>query len=414
MAGRVLGGAVVMGLVLWGVAWGMILLLRPLRTRGGVALRFGLANLSRRGSLSAVQLSAFGLGIMALLLLALVRVDLLSAWEQNLPPDAPNHFMINVQPDQVAPLQDLFESRSLPAPAYYPMVRGRLTAINGRAVNPEDYANPRAERLAAREFNLSFGDDPQPDNRIVAGRWWQPGGDPGQWSVEEGLADTLGIEMGDRLTFRVAGENVEGTVTSLRKVHWDSFNVNFFVVAPPGLLADMPTTYITSFRLDETGDGLLADAVRRFPSVTVLDVRALMDQVRSIMDRATLAVEYVFLFTLLAGVTVLFAAIQSTRGVRQHETALLRTLGASRRQVVAGLLSEFLVMGLLAGLLAAAGATLVGYVLARQVFDLPFAVNPWLWIAGVGGGALGVGLAGWLGARGVLRHPPLLTLQKAA
>ncbi len=414
MAGRVLGGAVVMGLVLWGVAWGMILLLRPLRTRGGVALRFGLANLSRRGSLSAVQLSAFGLGIMALLLLALVRVDLLSAWEQNLPPDAPNHFMINVQPDQVAPLQDLFESRGLPAPAYYPMVRGRLTAINDRAVDPGDYANPRAERLAAREFNLSFGDEPQPDNRIVAGRWWQPGGDPGQWSVEEGLADTLGIEMGDRLSFRIAGERVEGTVTSLRKVHWDSFNVNFFVVAPPGLLADMPTTYITSFRLDAAGDGLLADAVRRFPSVTVLDVRALMDQVRSIMDRATLAVEYVFLFTLLAGVTVLFAAIQSTRDVRRHETALLRTLGASRRQVLAGLLSEFLVMGLLAGLLAAAGATLVGYVLARQIFDLPFVLNPWLWIAGVGGGALGVGLAGWLGARGVLRHPPLLTLRKAA
>lgn len=414
MAGRVLGGAVAMGLVLWGTAWGMILLLKPLRTRGGVALRFGLANLSRRGSLSAVQLSAFGLGIMALLLLALVRVDLLSAWERNLPPDAPNHFMINVQPEQVEPLQALFRSRGMPAPSYYPMVRGRLTHIGDRAVNPEDYANPRAERLAAREFNLSFGEDPHPDNRIVAGRWWRPGGEPGQWSVEEGLAETLGIELGDRLRFRVAGEAVEGTVTSLRKVHWDSFQVNFFIVAPPRLLSDMPATYITSFRLeDERADGLLAAAVREFPSITVLDVRALMDQVRSIMDRATLAVEYVFLFTLLAGVTVLFAAIQSTRDVRRRETALLRTLGASRRNALAGILSEFVVMGLLAGILASAGATLIGYVLAAQIFDLPFVVNPWLWIAGVGGGALGVGLAGWLGARGVLRQPPLLTLRKA-
>jgi putative ABC transport system permease protein len=414
MAGRVLGGALVMGVVLWSVAWAMIGLLRPLRTRGGVALRFGLANLSRRGSLSAVQLSAFGLGIMALLLLALVRVDLLSAWERNLPPDAPNHFMINVQPEQVDSLQALFEDRGIAAPAYYPMVRGRLTHINDRTVNPEDYPNPRAERLAAREFNLSFGDAPQPDNRLVAGRWWRPGDDPQQWSVEEGLAETLGIRMGDRLHFRVAGETVSGTVTSLRKVQWDSFNVNFFVVAPPELLSEMPATYITSFRLEEGGaDGLLAAAVRQFPSVTVLDVRALMDQVRSIMDRATLAVEYVFLFTLLAGVTVLFAAIQSTRDVRRHETALLRTLGASRRNVLAGVLSEFVVMGLLAGVLASAGATLVGYVLARQVFDLPFVVNPWLWIAGVGGGALGVGLAGWLGARSVLRQPPLLTLRKA-
>lgn len=232
--------------------------------------------------------------------------------------------------------------------------------------------------------------------------------------MEEGLAQTLGIALGDRLVFRVAGESVEGRVTSLRTVQWDSFNVNFFVVAPPELLAEMPATYITSFRLDAQGDGLLAAAVRQFPSITVLDVRALMEQVRSIMDRATLAVEYVFLFTLLAGVTVLFAAIQATRSVRQRETALLRTLGASRRQVLAGLLSEFLVMGALAGLLAAAGATLIGYVLAAQIFDLPFVVNPWLWIAGIGGGAAGVGFAGWLGARGVLKQPPLFTLRKAA
>jgi len=414
LAARVLGGAVVTGVLLWAVAWGMILVLRPLRTRGGVALRFGLANLSRRGSLSAVQLSAFGLGIMALLLLALVRVDLLSAWEQNLPDDAPNHFMINVQPEEVEPLQALFESRNLQAPGYYPMVRGRLASINGRDVNPEDYENPRAERLAAREFNLSFGDQPQPDNRIVEGRWWREGDAPEQWSVEEGLAQTLGIELGDRLVFRVAGETVEGQVTNLRTVQWDSFNVNFFVMSPPALLADMPATYITSFRLEGEGDGLLAAAVRQFPSVTLLDVRALMEQVRSIMDRATLAVEYVFLFTLLAGIAVLFSAIQATRAVRQRETALLRTLGASRRQVLAGLLSEFVVMGALAGILAAAGATLIGYVLAAQIFDLPFAVNPWLWLAGVGGGAFGVGFAGWLGARGVLKQPPLFTLRKAA
>ena len=411
LAGWVLAGAAVMVAILWGVAWLMVRLLAPLRSHGGIALRFGLANLSRRGALSAVQLSAFGLGIMALLLLALVRVDLLANWEQSLPEDAPNHFMINVQPDQVEPLRELFLARGLEAPVYYPMIRGRYTRNNEEPVRPEQFSDPRAERLVNREFNLSVADrDLQADNRIVAGQWWTQQPDQPGWSVEEGLADTLGIALGDVLEFSVAGERISAPVTSLRSVEWDSFNVNFFVLASPGLLDEQPATFITSFHLDEASAPLLRDAIRQFPSITVLDVRALMNQVRDIMDRATLAVEYVFLFTLAAGLTVLFAAIQSTRQLRRRESAILRTLGAARLQVIKGLVTEFAVMGGLAGLLASLGATVVGMILAAQIFDLPYRPDPLLWVIGIGGGAVGIALAGWLGTRSALRQPPLSTL----
>ncbi|SEP72929.1 putative ABC transport system permease protein [Ectothiorhodospira magna] len=412
LAAWVLGGAGLTVVLLWGAAWALVQGLKPLRTRGGVALRFGLANLSRRGALSAVQLAAFGLGIMALLLLALVRVDLLSSWEGSLPPEAPNHFMINVQPDQVDPLQSLFEAEGLPAPVYYPMIRGRLVAVNDTPVDPETLTNPRAERLASREFNLSFARELQPDNQVVAGRWWSDDTDGQEFSIEEGLAQTLGLGLGDVLEFSISGERVTGQITSLRSVDWNSFNVNFFVLSPPGLLEDQPVTYVTSFHLAEGRADLLTAMVRQFPSITILDVRALMQQVRDIIDRASLAVEYVFLFTLAAGVTVLYAAIHATRDLRRRESAILRTLGAGRRQVLMGLLAEFTVMGALAGLLASAGASGIGWVLAHQVFDLSYAFNPWLWVLGIAGGALGVGLAGWLGTRAVLRQPPLLTLRQ--
>ncbi len=412
----VLLGAFFTVLLLWILAWGLVIVLRPIRARGGITVRFGIANLSRRGSLSAVQLSAFGLGIMALLLLGMVRVDLLSSWESNLSPEAPNHFMINVQPEQVQPLQALFVDYGIEAPAYHPMVRGRLTHINGKEVIPAQFEEPRAERLVAREFNLSFSHALQTDNRITAGRWWSD--EPGHhgFSVEEGLAQTLNLALGDTLQFNIAGQSVEAPITSLRTVEWDSFNVNFFVIAPPHLLETHPATYITSFRLDADGGGtaLLTESVRQFPSITILDIRAIMEQVRDIIDRASLAVEYVFLFTLAAGLTVLYAAIQATRSLRQHETAVLRTLGASRRQVLAGLLAEFTVMGALAGLLGAAGASAIGYVLALHIFDLPFYFNLHIWWIGMLGGALGVGFAGWLGARSVLLRPPLYTLRQSA
>lgn len=391
-------------------AWGLTRLLGRLRGRVGVAWRFGLANVSRRGGASIVQVVAIGLGLMVLLVLTLVRTDLLAGWRASLPPEAPNRFLINVQPGEVEALQAELHAAGLGAATLHPMVRGRLTQIGERPVSAADYPEPRAQRLVEREFNLSWAEAPQPDNRIVAGRWFGPGA-RAEVSVEQGLAGTLGIRLGDRLRFAVAGQNVEGTVTSLRSVEWDSFHVNFFVVFPPGALDGLPATWITSFHLPAGRQALIAELVRAHPSVTVLDIDALLSKVREIIERVVLGVEYVFLFTLAAGLAVLYAAIQATRDERRYEAALARTLGASRRVVLQGLIAEFAVLGLLAGVLAAAGASVLGWGLAQQVFDFPYRPDPLLWLAGAAAGVFGVGLAGLAGTRAVLDQPPLATLR---
>ena len=412
LAGWLLLGTGATGLLLWLAGLGLIRALSVFSSRGHLAWRFGLAGLARSGRLGGLQVASFGLGIMALLILGIVRIDLLHSWQANLPATAPNQFLINVQAGETEPLGALLRAGGVSLAGFYPMVRGRLSAINDQAVRPKDYAEPRARRLVKREFNLSWATRLPEDNRIIAGRWWPTGEADGDGlSLEQGLAETLGIRLGDRLRFTIAGQELNARVSSLRSVAWDSFRVNFFVILPPGMLERFPATYITSFYLPEDRGELLTRLIQRFPSVTVIDVRAIMRQVRAIMDRATLAIEYVFVFTLLAGLMVLYAAIQASREGRRHDTAILRTLGASRRQVMASLFIEFTTLGALAGLLAAAGASAVGYVLAARVFELPYHANPWVWLAGTLGGALGVGLAGTMGTRSVLRQPPLLTLR---
>jgi putative ABC transport system permease protein len=395
-------------------AWGLVRALGLLRGRVGVAWRFGLANIARRGVGSTVQVVALGLGIMVLLVLSLVRGDLLAGWEATLPPETPNHFLVNIQTDEVAGVRGFLGERGLVEAALFPMIRGRLMAINERSVNPADYDNPRSQRLVERELNLSWAETLQEDNRIVAGRWWQ-GDDQGRAlvSVEQGIAERLGIEVADILSFRIAGQKLEARVASLRSVDWDSFRANFFMLFPPGVLEDYPATWMTSFYLDRVRKAVLADLVRAYPSVTVIDVDALMEKVREIMDRVVLAVEYVFVFTLLAGLVVLFAAIQATQDERLFESAILRTLGAGRSVILKSLIAEFAVLGLLAGILAALAASLLGYVLAEHLFGFPYRANGWIWLLGGGAGLVGVGAAGLLGAQQVLRRPPLRTLRES-
>jgi putative ABC transport system permease protein len=395
------------------VAYGLVRALGMLRGRVGIAWRYGLANIARRAHGSVTQILAFGLGIMALLLLSLVRADLLAAWRSSLPAGAPNQFVINVQPDQVTPIQEFFADRGLRGAQLQPMVRARLAAVNGRAVAASDYGDDRARRLVEREFNMSWAAQPQKDNRIVAGEFWKPQARGlREISVEKGLAETLGLKLGDELTWRIADRELRLTITSLRSVEWDSFRANFFVIAPPGVLDDYPATFITSFHLPPDERALLAGLVRQFPNVTIIDVDAVMTKVRGIMDRVSLSVQVVFAFTLLAGLTVLYSAIQSTRDERLHESALLRTLGASRAHILKGLTAEFVTLGLLAGVLAAFAASVAGWVLAREVFHLEYVANPWVWVAGISGGALGVGLFGLLGVRPVLTQPPLQSLRE--
>ncbi len=392
-------------LLVLGAAW-----LQP-RTSG--VARLGLATLARRRGGTLLQILGFGVGILALLLLAIVRVDLLRTWQQSLPADAPNRFLVNIQPDQIQPLREFLAEQGVAGAEIMPMIRGRLLRVNEREVRPEDYADPRAERLAAREFNLSWATLLQNDNRILAGEWWgeRPAPAPA-FSVEKGLAETLGIRLGDRLTFSVVGTEISAPVTSLRTVQWDSFNVNFFVVGTPGLLAGLPATSITSFYLPPSRDAVTAKLIREFPNLTLLDVDAIMRQVRTLVDRGVLAVEYVFLFTVLAGVLVMVAGIHTHFEERMASIGTLRTLGARRNRLLVAVAVEFTALGLLSGLLASLFAEATGEVLARQLFGLAFELNPLLWVAGVLGSAVAVGLTGTLAVYPLLSRPPLRALSR--
>jgi putative ABC transport system permease protein len=344
----------------------------------------------------------------------MIRGDLLRTWKESLPPDAPNRFIVNIQPDQVPGVREHFARRGLPAPEIFPMVRGRLVKIGGRSVAADDYVEERPRRLVTREFNLSWATRMQPDNRVVEGRWW--GESPGrtdQLSVERGLAQALGIRMGDVLTFDIAGAPVTAAVTSLRSVDWDSFNVNFFVVAPPGLFNDHPATYVTSFHLAAGQTRFLTELVRTFPNVVLIDIAQALSQVQRMMDQAARAVQFVFLFTLVAGLVVLYAAVAATQDERIYQATLLRTLGASRGQIHRAHLAEFTLIGALAGFVAAAAATGLAYFIAHRFLQLDYTPDPAVWLFGVVGSALGVAVAGWIGTRRVLSAPPLAVLRGA-
>lgn len=397
----------------------MLQLLQSMPTHKGVAWRFGINNILRRKRSSVIQIIAFGIGIMVLLLLTLVRSDLLAMWRDSLPADASNRFVINIQPDQIQAVQTFFQQQQMDSAVLFPMIRGRLLSINGTEIVADEQEDGRAQRLAAREFNLSWARDLQADNNIIAGQWWtnqavnsdsKPAFEP-QYSVEQGLANTLGISLGDTLTFVIAGQPITAHVTSLRTVQWDTFKPNFFVVTPPGVLDKYPASYITSFYLAPEKAAVLNDLVKTFPNLTVIDISAIMQHVRLIIERVSLAVEYVFLFTLLAGLMVLYAAIQATQSERMKENAILRSLGASRKRLLLSMLTEFSLLGAMAGLLAAFVAIVNAYVVAVHVMDLQYVFNGWILLVGLLGGGLGIGLAGTLGTRKVLIKPPLQTLR---
>lgn len=399
--------------ILVGAGWLLVRFLARLRGGVGVAWRYGLANIARRGRESIVQIVAFGLGLMVLLLLAVVRNDLLEDWRASLPPDVPNHFLINIRPDEQASLRDFFVERGVEAPRLFPMIRARLTHIDGKPTSEMAFANDRGRNFSEREQNLTWSSEPQSDNKIVAGKWWTAE-DVGRplVSITTEYQEELGLKLGDKLTFDIAGETVEVEVASVRKVQWDSFQPNFFLVFAPGVLDSATGTYMTAVFLDAEQRRSLVELVRRYPSVSIFDMDALMKQVREVMDKASLAVQYVFLFTLLAGITVLLAAIQSTRDERRYESAILRTLGASRRTVLQGVAAEFVALGLLSGTLAAFGASVAGYFVATQLFNLEYTLDLSVWSVGLVLGVLLVGISGTLATRSVVNHPPVATLRQ--
>jgi putative ABC transport system permease protein len=390
----------------------LVLLAGRLRGRVGVAWRFGVANLSRRRAESVVQLVAFGTGIMVLLLLGIIRDDLNSDWRRTLPPDLPNYFFINIPPGERDAFIRFVEAQGARTTRVLPMIRGRLTAINGRAVEEGRRGGRDEEGFATREQNLTWTTDLGADNRLVAGRWWtrEDVGKP-LVSLATEFQEALGVTLGDRLTFDIGGETIEATVASIRKVKWDSFRPNFFIVFAPGVLDRIAGTYMTSAYFTPGTARTLAELAHRFPSVSIFDIDELLTEVRAVLDKAAIAVQSVFVFTLFAGLTVLLAAVQSSRDERRYESAMLRTLGASRGTVVQGVLAEFVTLGCLSGFIAAAGASLAAYFLTTRWLELRYAFDLTPWGVGIVGGALLVAAGGWLATRSVVNQPPLTTLR---
>ncbi|MFK7995933.1 MAG: ABC transporter permease [Granulosicoccus sp.] len=411
-----LSAIVVMGVVAMLLVFALFgrLIIFAVRRLAGPRFRMSTAGLQRRSASSIVQLAAFAMGIMALLLISIVRVDLLAAWEQDLPEDAPNVFVVNIQPDQVEGFAAQLETQGIKSTGIYPMVRARLVAHNGNSVLGSG-ASEREERRARREYNLSFSNTVPLNNKIVSGEWWvEDGSAPPLLSIEQEWAEENGFQVGDTLTFKSAGVETTATVANWREVDWESFQVNFFAVSSPAMLESLPATYVTSFHIEDDFVSATTGWARQFPGIATLDIGAIITRVKSLMDRASLAVEYVFLFTLLAGFCVLLAAVQSSQGERIRESALLRALGASHKQLREAVIAEFAILGAIAGLLAVVFATIIAWSLSQFVFELPFKLNIWLWIIGIVGGALGIAAAGYLATRKVLYTPPIVALRHSS
>lgn len=401
------------------LAWALIVGVRRVRSRLRGSLRYGLANVSRRAGTSIAQVAALGLGLMALLLLTFVHGDLLDRWQLSLAERAPNRFIVNVQDDQVAEVREFIAARGLDAPTLFPMIRARLVAHNGRAVDGRTYAargaddaGRRARRLAEREFNLSTAQALREDNAVVAGRFWgaaRPARP--ELSVEVEFAETLGWKLGDRVAFDIAGSRFEGTITSLRKVDWESFRPNFFVLASPGALDGQAASWITAVHVPPSDARFTAALVQRFPNLTVIDVEAVLKQVRATADQVRTVVQVVFWFALAAGVLVLLAAVSASQDERLLEGGVMRVLGGSRRQLRLAQASEFAAIGLLAGLVAAIAASVLAGVIATRVFDIPWQPDLAMAATGAAVGTVAALLAGLWATRRVLDTPPSVTLR---
>jgi putative ABC transport system permease protein len=411
----VLGGIIVIAAALYLVGRLLVSTMGRFRSGVGVAWRYGLANVARRGRASAVQVVAFGLGLTVLLLLTLVRTDLLEGWRRTLDERAPNHFLINIQPHEVESVANIFDAAGVAPPKFSPLVRARMTLINGDSVKELTYPEPDAKWFVNREQNLSWASTMSDSNELLEGEWWPDDyAGPPMVSIEEEVSVETGIGVGDILRFEVAGQELDAEVGSIRKINWDSFQPNFFLVLSPGALDDFPASFIASMRIEPEERTALVDLVRAHPTISVIDLESILAQVRGIIEKASLAVQAVFFFTLAAGIAVLFAAVQSTIDERRFESAMLRALGARKRIVFAGVMAEFAALGAAAGFLASAGASILAAVVAVRLFDLPYTFNPMLWVAGLAAGIIVVCVSGFFAARSAINSAPVDVLRGAA
>lgn len=392
----------------------VVYLLKPVRGFMSVSWRYGLANIARRSNLSAIQVTAFGLGIMFILLNSLVRNEMLESWRGSLPEDVPNYFMTNVQQDQIAGLTQFFNSRSIEAPEFAPMSRGRLLTINDQPVRAEDYEDRRAKNLILRDFNLSWNDELRAGNTILKGRWWTPA-EQGQpyLSLDQSVASAFKLSVGDRLRFDVAGTEYELELLNIRGVNWDSFQVNFFAVTTPGLLDGASANWVSSMHLDTAQAPLLAELVRQYPNITIIDIDVIIERIRTLMERVAAAVEYLLVFTLIIGVIIMLTALQTTQDERRHEAALLHTLGARRKWIMKGVFAEFLLMGMIAGAIAGLAAVITAHFLASGVFNFDYTMSAVPVLVGLVAGGVLISVIGLLGTSKVLAQPPIDTFRRS-
>ena len=407
------GGFAIATLMFAGATWLVLKLLRkwvPSDTTPRWLL-LATRQVMARPVYAVVQVSALSVGLLALVLLVLLRTDLISSWRKATPVNAPDRFVINVQPDQTQAFQDKLSQVGVKDYDWYPMIRGRLVAVNNREVSPLDYTDERAKRLVDREFNLSARATQPEHNSVVKGQWQE--GEKDAVSVEVGIAQTLGLKMGDRLRFDVGGVISEGRVTSLRKVDWGSMRANFFVIYPVDNLPEVPLSYMAAFKTPDV-PAFERNLLQQFPNVTSVDLRASLMQVQKVLDQVIRAVEFLFAFTLLAGLLVLTAAVTSTREERKREFAIMRALGATGRLLSQVQTAELMGVGLMAGFLASMVAELVGWGLARFVFEFEWTASLWVPVAGALTGAVLAWVAGWWGLAEVLRQPVSQTLRQAS
>lgn len=387
---------------------------RVLGMQAGSGWRLAMAGLQRRRRENTAQILIFGLAIMLLLILVLLRTALLDEWRAQVPENAPNHFLLNIAPDEVQDIRHMLDANAREQGGLYPMIRGRVVAVNGIDAKVwEDAHEPRGgegPRLRSGR-NLTWTADLPEDNTVVAGKWWTPADSRPMVSLEVDYAKDLGLDIGDVITFDIAGQEVTADVTNLRRLDWESMRPNFFIIFSPGALENLPATYMTSFYLEPERKRFLNDLLAAHPTVTVIEVDALIAQIQSIIDRVTQAVELVLGLVLASGCLVLVASIQASRDARMSEHALVRTLGGTRKLIAGSLAVEFAALGLFAGIIAVVGAELTVAILQTRVFELGVTLHPWLWFAGPIVGALLILGVGMLGTRSLIASPPMMVLR---
>ncbi len=409
----ILAGTIGTLLALYITARLTVYLLKPLRNWIGVSWRYGLANLTRRGNLSSLQITAFGLGIMFILLNGEIRTELLSGWRNTMPTDTPNYFITNVQRDQLAGIKTFFESKGITPPPFSPMVRGRLIEINGKGIKADDFENQQAKNMVLHEFNLSWRKDLPAGNKVIAGRWWQANekGKP-YISLDPRIASIFNLSLGDKLTFNIGGDIQQVELVNIRGVEWGSFRVNFFSLLPHGLLDDYDANWVTSLHLHGDQAKHLIGLVQQYPNISIIDIDVIISRIRTLMDRIAIAVEYLLGFTLIIGVIIMLTALKTTQDERRQEAALLHTLGASKKWILRGISTEFLLLGGISGGIAGFAASMTGMILAKQVFkfEYGFSITPIL--IGIIGGAIAITIIGLLSTNKVLSQPPIDTFRQ--